>query len=193
MEGRGICVFHVTFSTWCQVQGISPCLNLAAFSLGCWCFYLSKVQMVLSNSVHRLGWVGAVSVLLLSRGFTWLCKSSTRGASLWHCQLFPQLGPCMALCLWPKGLFWQCSGSVNEIQLYKVSLNMCWRSASLLGKAQVRRRRSSIFSASFFLRRGILCFSGVCLILMTGTRRLLLKFENPLTLAFLNKDRWNKD
>lgn len=137
---------------------------------------------------------------VISKGLTWLCRSSRRGAALQPWQLF--LGPGMsqlppggvsALCWHPRLCFdgalgawvgfsctewvWMCAGGVP----------LSWE------KPQWAAEGRSSSTVRFLLGRGILCFPGICLIHMTGRRRLLLRFENPLTLGFLSKDRWNKD
>lgn len=150
----------------------------------------------------------AVFTLLLLLGFKWLWNSSTPGASLQCCKLSPgRLRDITAICwlcgrgwvllwIWLKWLLSGCalSGSMSESQIYKVSLNMSWRSPSLQRKPLVMSRREKYLHPRPFLGEEHFVLLGY----QSNTydkreEAVLLRLENLLTLGFLIKGRRNKD
>lgn len=136
--------------------------------------------MVLSNSVHRLGCVGAVSVLLLTKGFTWLCKSSTMSSLQEHpsstasCSLdgargMSQLSP--GFTGWGRGMhgsvsltqrialivFWEYEWDSDLQNEFEYVLEECLPP----GKSPREEQKEQQLHCQLSLGRSILCFSGI--------------------------------
>lgn len=83
---------------------------------------------------------------------------------------------------------------MSESQIYKVSLNMCWRSPSLQRTPLVMSRREKYLHPRPFLGEEHFVLLGYQS--KTYDKReeaVLLRLENLLTLGFLIKGRRNKD